>query len=100
MSNPEQFPNCLMLTAPDMKASIAFYVEVCGFELKESWPEGDSPQWANLNLNGQSVMVGSPMEPAQVEGMCAEEPKELDWHMAASKEFQSKMSAWNPETCA
>jgi uncharacterized glyoxalase superfamily protein PhnB len=88
MSNDSaQFPNSIMLTTPDMQASIAFYRDICGFTVEESWPEGDSPMWANLNLDGQSVMIGSPMDPAQVEGMCKDEPKERDWHLEIANEF-------------
>ena len=76
-----------MLTTPDMQASVAFYRDICGFELEESWPEGDSPIWANMNLDGQSVMIGAPMDPAQVEGMCKDEPKEMAWHMEIANEF-------------
>ncbi len=76
-----------MLTSSDVKASIAFYRDICGFEVEASWPEGDSPMWANLVLNGQSIMVGSPMDPAHVSAMCPDEPKEEGWHMAAATEF-------------
>ncbi|MHC4822524.1 MAG: VOC family protein [Planctomycetota bacterium] len=88
MSGPAQFPNSIMLTANSLQESIAFYVDVCGFTVKESWPEGNDPMWANLDLGGQSVMIGSAMQPEQVEGMCAEEPKELEWHKTAATEFQ------------
>jgi uncharacterized glyoxalase superfamily protein PhnB len=52
-----------MLTVKDMAKSIAFYRDVCGFELKEKWPDTDAPMWANLMLGEQSVMIGPSMSP-------------------------------------
>ncbi|MFK5955507.1 MAG: zinc ribbon domain-containing protein [Planctomycetota bacterium] len=89
MSNSSQSPNSIMLTASDMKAAIAFYVDICGFEVKESWPEGDNPMWANLDLNGQSVMLGCPMEPGKVEAMCSGNDKELAWFGSVAEEWQN-----------
>lgn len=52
-----------MLTVKDMAKSIAFYRDVCGFEVKEKWPDTDAPMWANLMLGEQSVMIGPSMNP-------------------------------------
>jgi uncharacterized glyoxalase superfamily protein PhnB len=56
-------PLSVMLTVKDMAKSIAFYRDVCGFELKEKWPDTDAPMWANLMLGEQSVMIGPAMNP-------------------------------------
>ncbi len=68
MSNPtsnecNQYPNCVMLTCKDMGRSIAFYKNVLGFELKECWPDEKNPQWANLVLDRQSIMMGGDCDP-------------------------------------
>lgn len=89
MSSPAQSPNSIMLTASDMKAAIDFYVNILGFVLSESWPNDDNPMWANLDLNGQSVMMGCPMEPDQVAGMCAGNAKELAWFQPVAEEWKS-----------
>lgn len=64
----------VLITSRDMQATLRFYVEQCGFEMKESWPSDEAPQWANLVLGGQSVMVGEPAKPEMVERMCADDP--------------------------
>jgi len=89
MSTPSQSPNSIMLTAPDMKAAMAFYVNICGFELKESWPSEEDPMWMNLDLNGQSAMMGAPMDPAKVGEMCADNGKELAWFQSVAEEWQN-----------
>lgn len=62
MSTPHH-PLEIMLTSNDMPKSIAFYRDVLGFELEASWPDETNPMWANMVLDGQSVMVGANMEP-------------------------------------
>lgn len=59
----------VMLTCRDVKASAAFYREL-GFHMKESWPSDDEPQWANMVLVGQSIMIGACCEPDKVDAMC------------------------------
>jgi uncharacterized glyoxalase superfamily protein PhnB len=56
-------PLCVMITVKDMTRTIAFYRDVCGFELEAKWPDTDNPMWANLMLGGQSVMIGTSMDP-------------------------------------
>jgi catechol 2,3-dioxygenase-like lactoylglutathione lyase family enzyme len=58
MSSPVTHPNSVMLSCKDCKQSVAFYRDVLGFELKEAWPDADKPAWANLVLDGQSIMLG------------------------------------------
>ncbi len=51
-------PNAVMLSCRDCAASVAFYRDVLGFELEQSWPDEAAPQWANLLMDGQSIMLG------------------------------------------
>jgi len=88
MGNNNQHPNCIMLTSRNVNESIAFYRDICGFEMTESWPDPENPMWANLVLDGQSVMVGGAVEPDQVAGMCEGEPKEEAWHKGAATDWQ------------
>jgi catechol 2,3-dioxygenase-like lactoylglutathione lyase family enzyme len=66
----QQFPNAVGLTASNMKASLAFYRDKLGFELKECWPSPENPMWANLVLDRQSVMFGQAAPPSEMEKMC------------------------------
>lgn len=76
MSNPstecQQHPLCVMLTCKDMQRQVAFYRDKLGFELKESWPDDKNPMWANLVLDGQSVMCGAACPADKVEAMCGD----------------------------
>lgn len=45
-----------------MKASLAFYCDGLGFELKEAWPSKEEPQWASLVLHNQSLMLSADVE--------------------------------------
>ncbi|MCP4093626.1 MAG: VOC family protein [Planctomycetes bacterium] len=65
-----------MLTSNNVKESVAFYRDICGFEMSESWSDGPDPMWANMDLNGQSIMVECAMEPDKVGDMCKDEPLE------------------------
>jgi uncharacterized glyoxalase superfamily protein PhnB len=56
----------VMLTSNKVSASVKYYTETLGFELKESWPNKDDPQWANLVYEGQSIMVGMAVDPTKV----------------------------------
>jgi uncharacterized glyoxalase superfamily protein PhnB len=62
------------LTSSDMASSLRFYRDQCSFELKESWPSEEDPQWANLVLHGQSVMIGSVPPEEGLEEMCGGDP--------------------------
>jgi len=48
----------IMLTATDVVASVAFYKDMLGFTLDESWPNDQAPMWASMSLNGQVIMIG------------------------------------------
>ena len=63
MTDTTPCPLSVMLTCQDAKKSLAFYRDVLGFELDKSWPDEDNPMWANLMLDGQSVMMGQAQEP-------------------------------------
>jgi len=73
----------VMLTCKDMHAAAKFY-KACGFTMKESWPDEKNPQWANLVLDGQSIMIGAAMEPDQVGEAChGDAAAEKYWKKAA-----------------
>jgi len=74
----------VMFTCHDVARSVRFYRDQLGFELKESWPSADAPQWANLVLHGQSVMLGGAMDPAKVGEACqGDAVAEAYWRRAA-----------------
>ncbi len=74
----------VMLTCKDMQQSARFYRDLCGFEMKESWPDAKAPQWANLVLDGQSIMIGAAMDPEKVGEMCGgDKAAEAHWKKAA-----------------
>ncbi len=73
----EHFPISVILTVRDAKASIAFYREKLGFELEACWPDEQHPMWANLMLDGQSVMIGGTFTAEDVSKQCASDPAEL-----------------------
>jgi uncharacterized glyoxalase superfamily protein PhnB len=91
MSDPTHHPMCVMLTCKDAKKSIAFYRGVLGFELEKSWPDDDNPMWANLLLDGQSVMVGQAQEPDAA--MCAHGSPEQVAYWKERWSFWSKNDA-------
>lgn len=56
---PKQpFPNAVHLTVASVPRAAAFYVDKLGFKLAEAFPDKQKPVWANLVLDGQSVMLG------------------------------------------
>jgi catechol 2,3-dioxygenase-like lactoylglutathione lyase family enzyme len=74
----------VMITARDMRKTVSFYCDKLGFELKESWPSAEDPQWANLVLNGQSVMAGSLPDPEQFGKDCQADPATIaHWRRVA-----------------
>lgn len=76
------------LTVKEMQVSLAFYRDKLGFHMKESWPDEAAPMWCNLILNGQSVMLGAAMEPAQVVAMCGGDPVDAELYGKAAEAFQ------------
>ena len=72
------------ITCKDMLASVGFYRDQLGFEMKESWPDEDAPKWANMVLDGQSVMLGFAMDPNEVGKFCGDDAqKEAHWRKEA-----------------
>ena len=82
----------VMVTCRDTKKSAAFYTETLGFEMKESWPSADDPQWANLVLGGQSVMIGGQVDPEKVSQMCQGDEQAMKYWTRASEEFSGNLS--------
>lgn len=60
------------LSSRDVTRSIAFYTEALGFRCTASYPEQGPPVWASLELDGQKVMVASPMSEGSGTGEWAE----------------------------
>jgi uncharacterized glyoxalase superfamily protein PhnB len=77
----------VMLTSRDTKAATRFYIQKLGFEMKESWPSADDPQWANLVMGGQSVMVGSAPDPKNLESMCQGDEATLAYWKKSAEDF-------------
>jgi len=75
MSSPQGPALSVHLTCSDMHKSLRFYRDQCGFTMKESWPTEQEPQWANLVLHGQSVMLGVAPPEEALEGMCGGDAK-------------------------
>lgn len=76
------------LTCKDMAKSVEFYRERLGFEMKESWPSEEAPQWCNMLLAGQSVMLGGAMDPEKLGEMCAHDPEALPIFKKAAEAFR------------
>jgi catechol 2,3-dioxygenase-like lactoylglutathione lyase family enzyme len=87
-----QFPMSIAYTVADMRKTIAFYRDRLGFQLKESWPDDQNPMWANLVLDGQSVMIGPAMQPEQVAQFCAKEPAEAKFWTEKATTYRTTAS--------
>lgn len=83
----EQHPMAVGFTVADMKKSLAFYRDKLGFELKECWPNEAAPMWANVLLDGQSIMFGQAMPAAEMEKMCGGDPVAGKFWAARANEF-------------
>ncbi len=83
----DQHPMSVGFTASNLKASLAFYRDKLGFKLKECWPDENAPMWANVLLDGQSVMFGQAMPAADMEKMCGADPAAAKFWSARSAEF-------------
>src|SRR5438477_11284345 len=57
-SKKQHYPISIHLTAKDMKRSCAYWRDVLGFSMDESWPDPNTPKWASFTMDGQSVMLG------------------------------------------
>ena len=74
MSNAPMDPLAVMLTAKDLKKSLAFYRDVLGFRVESAWPSEADPMWANVVMGRQSVMLGQDMPPQAIEKACSHDP--------------------------
>lgn len=83
----DRCPMSVMFTSKDVKKSVAFYRDTLGFTLAECWPSPENPQWANLMLGGQSVMLGALMSPQDAETMCAGDEGAATYMKTLAKEF-------------
>jgi uncharacterized glyoxalase superfamily protein PhnB len=59
-----------MFTSKDMQRAVAFYRDTLGFDLEQCWPDEANPQWANMMLDQQSIMLGALMSPDDAAAMC------------------------------
>ncbi len=53
----QKHPNAIHLTVVNVPRAARFYEEKLGFKTIESFPP-EKPVWANVVLNGQSIMLG------------------------------------------
>jgi uncharacterized glyoxalase superfamily protein PhnB len=88
MGQTTMFPISIMLTARDARKHVAWFRDVLGFKLEEAWPDADQPMWANLVLDGQSVMIGQLMDPAHAGEMCGGDAGAKAYMETLHKEFQ------------
>lgn len=84
----QQHPLCVMLNCKDMQRQVAFYRDKLGFTLKESWPDDNNPMWANLVLDGQSVMIGGACPPEKVGDFCKGDAAELAHFTKLAQDYQ------------
>lgn len=75
-------PMSLHFNCKDVGAAVKFYTEVLGFELETCWPSEGDPQWANVTLEGQSIMFGAAMENCETQDKGFQESLVADWKKA------------------
>ena len=86
-TSSSHFPISVILTVRDMRATLAFYRDKLGFEVEACWPDEKNPMWANLMLDGQSVMIGANMRAEDAKQWCSEDPAELAHKLRGIEEF-------------
>lgn len=90
-ANYDCYPNCVMLTARDVKKTVAFYRDILGFTLQEAWPDKENPMWGNLVLDRQSIMVGGAPDPDRAAEMgCGTD--DLEHWRKVRKDFDSNLA--------
>jgi uncharacterized glyoxalase superfamily protein PhnB len=88
MGNVTMFPISVIITAKDAPKHVAWFRDVLGFKLEQSFPDDKNPMWANLVLDGQSVMIGQLMDPAQGGAeMCGHDPDAMKTMETLHKEY-------------
>jgi len=55
----ENHPLAVLLTVPDVRAAVAHYVDVLGFEPHQHWPESGPWRFASCTIDRQTVMFGA-----------------------------------------
>lgn len=88
MSAEDRNGMAIGITCKDMPASVEFYRDRLGFTMKESWPDEDAPQWCNMVLGGQSVMLGGAVDPDTVESMCGGDPADVELYRAMAEDYR------------
>jgi uncharacterized glyoxalase superfamily protein PhnB len=83
-------PLSIHLTARDMKKSCAYWRDVLGFSMDESWPDPNTPKWASFSMGAQTVMLGTLCDEAMAKEfkMTAEEVADVRRQNDASKKNQ------------
>lgn len=88
MSNQSPYPISIAFTVENIKKSIKFYRDKLGFELSGCWPDAKKPVWANLVLNGQSVMLGQVASPKDTKKQFADDKKAAEYWSGSVRDFQ------------
>ena len=84
------FPISVILTVRDAGKHVAYFRDVLGFKLEQAWPDENKPFWANMMMDGQSVMIGQLMDPnGPGAEMCAHDPAAKTYMETLYKEFQA-----------
>lgn len=87
MTKQAPFPISIAFTAENIKKSIKFYREKLGFELAECFPEEKKPVWANMVLNGQSVMLGQALSAKDMKKQLADDKKAGEFWAEHARRF-------------
>lgn len=85
----KQYPIAVILRVREPKKTVAFYRDTLGFEMKESWPNPEAPMWANLVLDGQSIMLGADLSPEESAHMCGGDETEAAHMRELAQEFRA-----------
>lgn len=88
MSDIPQYPISVMFTSRNMQKAVAFYRDMLGFQMKESWPDDKNPMWASLMLDRQVIMLGAHMSPEAATEMCGGDPGSAQYMKTLAEEFQ------------
>jgi uncharacterized glyoxalase superfamily protein PhnB len=88
MSNTPHYPLAVMFTSKDMKRAVAFYRDKLGFDLETCWPDEANPQWANMVLDKQSIMLGAMMTPDAAAKMCGDDAGAAKYMQTLAQELE------------
>lgn len=73
MTNETHPSMSVAFMANDMHASIRFYRDQLGFELRECWPDQKQPLHCELTLAGHQIMLGKASSPDEMQKFCADD---------------------------